>query len=123
MEEEWERERDITSTAYPLKQKHQQAYCPLCKTKEMREGNIDAYCCQPDPIHAVQQRDVGGLLLAPTHTSVLKLPPVNTIQGDCSPPTFTLYKGFDYIKIRRATFSSCISDLQIFSNKVPLIVF
>lgn len=28
------------------------------------EGNIIAYCCQPGPIHAVQQRDVGGVIVS-----------------------------------------------------------
>lgn len=73
---------------------------------QIDEGNIDDYCYQPGLIHAWL-----GLLLVPIHTSVLKLPLVNTIQEDCSPPTFTLHKGFDYIKMRMPTFSPSISDL------------
>lgn len=85
---------------------------------QIDKDNIDDYCYQPSAIHAMQQRDVGGLLLVPTHASVLKLPLVDMIQEDCSPPTFTLHKGFDYIKMRMATFLPCISALQIFTNRV-----
>lgn len=65
----------------------------------------------------------GGLLLVPTHAPLLKLPLVNTTWEDCSPPTFTLHKGFDYIKMRMATFSPCISDLQIFTDTVKSLWF
>lgn len=63
----------------------------------------------------------GVLSLAPTYASVLKLPLVNTIQEDCSPPTLRLHKGLDWIKMRTVSFSPYISGLKTFTESTKLL--
>lgn len=65
----------------------------------------------------------GVVLLVPTYTSVLKLPLVNTIQEDCSPPTLRLHKGFDYIRMRMVIFLPYISGLKIFTEGIKSLLF
>ena len=63
------------------------------------------------------------LLLVPTYASVLKLPLVNTIQEDSSPPMLRLHKGFDDIKMRMVTFFPYISGLKLFTEKPFYFIF